>query len=128
MGVYVRTHCCETTCSLLVFYNELNSLDIRPNRPAAPGLDTCAGCVPTKRDLFAREVSGAHRRRWPSRARTSEELLDWMEGFNRHFERADCLLDLPDAVSANILKLGPLTIRDHLNEIILQHTVYDGDN
>jgi len=124
MDVYVRTHCCETTCSLLVLYNERNPLDIRNNLPAAPRLEICAGCVPTQRDLFEREVAGAHRR-WPSRSWTAEELLGWMDGFNGHFERADCLLDLPDAVSANILKLGPLVIRDPLNEIILQHTIYN---
>ena len=126
MDVYVRTHCCETTCSLLVLYNELNPLDIHNNRPAAPGLETCAGCVPTRRDLFAREVTG-ERHRWSSRSWTVEELLGWMDGFNGHFERADCLLDLPDAVSANILKLGPLVIRDPLNEIILRHTLYMDD-
>lgn len=130
MDVYVRTHCCETTCSLIVFYNEMKSLDMRYNRPVEPGHAACAGCVPTQRQLFERELTGAGRGRNRSHSVSERGLLDWMNGFNRHFSREDCLLDLPDEVTAKITHLGSLVIRDVRNEIILQHTLYrdDGDH
>ena len=129
MDVYVRTHCCETTCSLIVLYNELNSLDMRFNRPVEPGHAACAGCVPTQRQLFECELTGTGWGRNRSRSVSERGLLEWMSRFNQHFSREDCLLDLPTEVTAKITHLGSLVIHDDRNEIILRHTLYmdDGD-
>jgi hypothetical protein len=123
VNVIIKTHCSNTIYSLVIHYNEMNSLDLRRNE-YVDGTPFCKGCVPTASEIFSRQCGIV---RGQSRALTSGDIKKWMSEFNKHFDREDCLLDLPEKITVNINKLANLKIRDPLYEIYFNHVLYIRD-
>lgn len=99
----------------------MKSLDLRLNE-FVEGTHICKGCIPSSIEIFNRGLgfscSGG------SRSLTSHDITQWIEGYNEHFDREDCLLDLPDKVTLNITHFGNLKIRDDDYEIYFNHVLY----
>ena len=124
VNVVIKTHCCDTLYSLVLYYNEMKSLDLRRN-VYVEGTSICKGCIYSLKNVFDRQIGKLVN---TSSSLTSGDVLEWMKTFNDHFDREDCLLDLPDIVTVNITKLSNLILADDRNEIFFKHVLYTSDD
>jgi len=124
VNVVIKTHCSDTVYSLVIHYNEMNSLDLR-NNEFVEGTPFCKGCIPKACEIFNRSCRGGTTTvSFQSRALTGGAIKQWVDDFNEHFDREDCLLDLPDDITIKIHNLGSLKIRDPFYEIYFNHVLY----
>ena len=120
VNIVIKTHCCSTLQSLLIYYNEFKSLDVR-NNEFVEGTLFCKGCIQSPFEIMNRQLGNG---RMKSRSLTQYDIEQWMKAFNDHFDRDDCLLNLPDEITLKIHNLGNLKIRDPLYEINFNHVLY----